>query len=160
MQKINPSVYPSFSVTYGRANVYERIASIFTESTALIYISCTVDEMLRMFKTGIPDRINSYRRMGGRVRILMEPCDDEMILLANQLGADEIMVTKIPFKGRMLVQENTQAIVSTSMADSIHIDETNDSIVHTTYHDIVGGMFNLCDHLWNTAKRDVKQVIL
>lgn len=160
MQKINPSVYPSFSITHGQDDVYERIAGMFTESTALIYISCTVDEMLRMFKTRIPDRIDSYRIAGGRVRILMEPCDDEMILLANQLGADEIMVTRIPFKGRMLVQEDRQAIVSTTMADSIHIDETNDSIVHTTYHDIVDGMFNLCDHLWNAAKCNVKEVIL
>lgn len=113
-----------------------------------------------MYETGIPDRINSYRRAGGRVRLLMEPCDNDMVLLAKQLGADEIMVTNIPFKGRILVQENMQAIISTSMADPIHIDDANDSIIHTTYHDIASGIFNLCDHLWNAAKCDMKEITL
>lgn len=157
--KITPNMYPSFSITQGRSNVYERISDMFTESTALIYIACTVDDIVRMYKTGIPERIKRYQKTGGKVRLLVDTCDNEMASLANQLGADEVVITKMPFKGRIFVQENMQAVISTTMTGLTHT-EADDSVIYTTYHDITSSMFNLCDHLWNAAKRDTKKIIL
>lgn len=157
--KINTNSHSSFSVAHGRDNTYERIVGMFTESTALVYIACTYDDMTRMYKTGIPERVKLYKKIGGKVRLLIDACDNDAIPLANQFGADEIMITKMPFKGRIFVQENMQAVISTSMSSLIQA-EADESVIYTTYHDIVGSMFGLCDHLWNAAKCDTKKIVL
>jgi hypothetical protein len=156
--KTNPNISPSFSVTRGRGNVYERIVNVFTESTALIYIACTADDMARMYNTIVPERIKLYKKTGGRVRLLIDTCDNDMVPFANQFGADEVVIIKMPFKGRIFAQENTQAVISTSMTGVTRTDD-DDSVIHTTYHDIVSSMFSLCDHLWNAAKCDTKIIL-
>lgn len=142
----------SFSIIQGRSNIYSRIGKMITESTDVVYIVTTVEDIMRMYHTAIPEKIKERIKSGGEIRIVTEIENKQAIQLVNRLGASEVRLGKLPSKGRIVGEKDRQIIMSGSMKGSMDLNDDTDSIVHTNSIEIVNNIFSLCSHLWKKAK--------
>ncbi|MDE1861893.1 MAG: TrmB family transcriptional regulator [Thaumarchaeota archaeon] len=142
----------SFSIIQGRSNIYSRIGKMITESSDVVYIVTTVEDIMRMYHTAIPEKIKECTKKGGQVRIITEISNKQSIQLVNRLGASEIRLGKLPSKGRIVGEKDKQIIMSGSMKGSMDLNDDADSIVHTNSIEIVNNILSLCSHLWKKSK--------
>ena len=142
----------SFSIIQGRSNIYTRIGKLIQDSTSVVYIVTTVEDIMRMYHTSIPEKIKGCIKKGGEVRILTEVDNPEMLKLVSRLGGSETRVVKLPSKGRMVAEKDAQIIMSGSMKESMDLNDDGDSIVHTNSTEIVNNIYSLCSHLWKSSK--------
>ncbi|MGI0047649.1 MAG: TrmB family transcriptional regulator [Nitrosotalea sp.] len=142
----------SFSIIQGRSNIYSRIGKMITESEDIVYIITTVEDIMRMYHTAIPEKIKERIKKGGEVRIVTEIENKQSIQLVNRLGASEIRLGKLPSRGRIVGEKDKQIIMSGSMKGSMDLNDDTDSIVHTNSIEIVNNIFSLCSHLWKKSK--------
>jgi sugar-specific transcriptional regulator TrmB len=142
----------SFSIIQGRANIYARIGKLIQESTKPIYIVTTVEDILRMYHTAIPEKIKMARQNKGDVRLLTWTNSENLLPLVNRLNATETRVGKLPSKSRMIVEEGNQLIMSGSIKESMDLNDDNDSILYTNSSEMINNMYSLCSHLWKKSK--------
>jgi sugar-specific transcriptional regulator TrmB len=142
----------SFSIIQGRSNIYARIGKLVNESNNVVYIVSTVEDIMRMYHTAIPEKIKYCTKKGGEIRIITEVENKQAINLIQKLGATEIRVGKLPSKGRMVAEKDKQIVMSGSMKNTMDLNDDADSIVHTNSTEIVNNIFSLCEHLWKKSK--------
>ncbi len=147
-----PAEVSSFSIIQGRSNIYTRIGKLIQDSVGVVYIITTMDDIMRMYHTAIPEKIKICIRNGGEVRLLTEMSNKDAVPLIERLGASETRIAKLPSKGRTIVEKDRQIFMSGSMKGSMDLNDETDSIVHTNSSEIVNNIFSLCTHLWKTAK--------
>src|SRR5579883_1420738 len=142
----------SFSIIQGRSNIYARIGKLVNESNNVVYIVSTVEDIMRMYHTAIPEKIKYCTKKGGEIRIITEVENKQAVQLVNRLGASEVRLGKLPSKGRIVGEKDRQIIMSGSMKGSMDLNDDTDSIVHTNSVEIVNNIFSLCSHLWKKSK--------
>jgi sugar-specific transcriptional regulator TrmB len=142
----------SFSIIQGRANIYARIGKLIQESTKTIYIVTTVEDIMRMYHTAIPEKIKMCKQNKGDVRVLTWTNSENLLPLVNRLNASETRIGKLPSKSRMIVEEGNQLIMSGSIKESMDLNDDNDSIMYTNSSEMINNMYSLCTHLWKKAK--------
>jgi HTH-type transcriptional regulator, sugar sensing transcriptional regulator len=142
----------SFSIIQGRSNIYARIGKLIQDSTSTIYIITTVEDILRMYHTAIPEKINICKKNGGQVRLLTQTKSENLLPLIDRLNADETRIGKLPSKSRMIVEEGKQLIMSGSIKETMNLNDDNDSILYTNSSEMINNMFSLCTHLWKKSK--------
>jgi HTH-type transcriptional regulator, sugar sensing transcriptional regulator len=142
----------SISIIQGRSNIYSRIGKMIQESSKTIYIVTTAEDILRMYHTAIPEKINLCRKNGGTVKVLTDTNNENILPLLNRLKASETRVGKLPSKSRLIVEENGQLIMSGSIKETMDLNDDTDSILYTNSQEMVNNMFSLCSHLWKKAK--------
>jgi sugar-specific transcriptional regulator TrmB len=142
----------SFSIIQGRSNIYARIGKLVNEVSDIVYVVSTVEDIMRMYHTAIPEKIKDCIKRGGEVRIITEVENKQAINLIQKLGATETRLGKLPSKGRMVAEKDKQIIMSGSMKGTMDLNDDADSIVHTNSTEIVNNIFSLCEHLWKKSK--------
>jgi len=142
----------SFSIIQGRANIYARIGKLIQESSSTIYIVTTVEDILRMYHTAIPEKIKMCRQNKGDVRVLTWTNSENLFPLVSRLNASETRIGKLPSKSRMIVEDGSQLIMSGSIKESMDLNDDNDSIMYTNSSGMINNMYSLCTHLWKKAK--------
>jgi len=142
----------SFSIIQGRSNIYARIGKLVTEANDVVYVVSTVEDIMRMYHTAIPEKIKDCIKRGGEVRIITEVENKQAISLVQKLGATETRLGKLPSKGRMVAEKDKQIVMSGSMKGTMDLNDDADSIVHTNSTEIVNNIFSLCEHLWKKSK--------
>ncbi len=142
----------SFSIIQGRSNIYSRIGKVITEAEDVVYIVTTVEDIMRMYHTAIPEKIKESIKKGRQIRIVTEIENKQAIQLVNRLGASEIRFGKLPSRGRIVGEKDKQIIMSGSMKGSMDLNDDTDSIIHTNSVEIVNNIFSLCSHLWKKSK--------
>lgn len=142
----------SFSIIQGRSNIYARIGKLIQDSTKTIYIVTTVEDILRMYHTAIPEKIEICHKNGGKVIVLTQTSSENLLPLINRLNAEETRLGKLPSKSRMIVEEGQQLIMSGSIKESMNLNDDNDSILYTNSSEMINNMFSLCTHLWKKSK--------
>ncbi len=142
----------SISIIQGRSNIYSRIGKMVQESTKIIYIMTTADDILRMYHTAIPEKIKLCKKNKGEVRVLTYTESENLLPLIDRLDATETRVGKLPSKSRVIVDEGGQLIMSGSIKETMDLNEDNDSILYTNSAEMINNMFSLCNHLWKKAK--------
>jgi sugar-specific transcriptional regulator TrmB len=146
------SMSASFSIIQGRSNIYTRIGKMVNEATNVVYLVSTVEDIMRMYHTAIPEKIKECRKNGGVIRIITEVENKQAIALIQKLGATETRIGKLPAKGRMVAEKDKQIVMSGSMKGTMDLNDDADSIVHTNSTEIVNNIFSLCEHLWKKSK--------
>ena len=173
IQKINKIVpitdghyVPTFRTVQGRANIYSHIEKLLEDSSRMIYIVTTAEDILRMYHTAVPEKIKECIDNGGTVRILTSTDDNKFIPLIERLKPTETRLGKLPSKGRIIVEDGKQMIMSDVMNasefanmensrlphDSFSIGADTDFALWTNSAEMVNNIFSLCKFLWRTSK--------
>jgi sugar-specific transcriptional regulator TrmB len=160
IEKINSEIavkngisVPTFRVIQGRTNVYSDIAQIIEKSTDIVYIVTTIEDISKMYHSNIPEKIIISENNGGSVRLIVEIDDFNLIPFVKRFNASEIKVTKLPSKGRIVVQKNKQLIMSDSGRESqITPNSDLDFSLCTNSLEMVNNLNGFCEMLWKIGK--------
>ncbi|MDX1533128.1 MAG: helix-turn-helix domain-containing protein [Nitrosopumilaceae archaeon] len=146
---------PTFSLIEGRNSIYSRIGKLIQESENPVYLVTTTDDFIRMFQTAIPEKISIATKNGVELRILVDA--DEPILqdITSTEGFPEIRIGKLPSKSRIIVEKQTQILMSGNIKPSTSLHENSESILHSSSQEMAENMFSLCDQLWKKTKHVV-----
>ena len=144
---------PTFRVVQGRGNIYADIAQLIENSSGIIYISTTLEDISRMYHSAIPEKITVCEKRGGKVRLLVELDDPTLISFVKRFNATETKICKLPSKGRMVVQKDKQMIMSDSTAaNQMSSNSESDFSLCTNSSEMVNNIHSLCSLLWDTAQ--------
>jgi len=141
---------PTLKIVQGRANIYSDIGQLIESSTSTVYIATTLEDISKMYHSIIPEKIKICEKNGGKVMLLVEVDDIEMISFVKRFGATETRICKLPSKGRIVVQKTKQMIMSDSNQTASN-SETDFSL-STNAKDMISNLDNLCQLLWKSAK--------
>jgi sugar-specific transcriptional regulator TrmB len=141
---------PTLRIVQGRANIYSDIAQLIEKSTDTVYIATTLEDISKMYHSIIPEKIKVCEKNGGKVMLLVEVDDVEMISFVKRFNATETRVCKLPSQGRIAVQKDKQMIMSDSSQTASN-SETDFSL-STNAKDMINNLDNLCRLLWKSAK--------
>ena len=155
---------PTFRVVQGRGNIYTDIAQLIENSSGIIYISTTLEDISRMYHSTVPEKITICEKRGGKVRLLVELDDIKLISFVKRFNATETKICKLPSKGRMVVQKDKQMIMSDSTTTNhMSTNSESDFSLCTNSLEMVNNIHSLCSLLWDTAQSitslDVKNYI-
>jgi len=142
----------SFIIIQGRSNIYSRIGKILQKASGTVYIVAPQEDLMRMYHTMIPERIQLIKESGVEVRILTEVASEKELSYISRLNPSEIRLGKLPSKSRMVVEENKQLIMSGSLNGSMDLNDEGDSVMHTNSVEMVNNMYSLCNLLWDKSK--------
>ena len=157
---------PTFRTVQGRANIYSHIEKLLEDSSGTIYIVTTTEDILRMYHTAIPEKIKECIGKGGTVRVLTDADDKKFLPLIDRLKPTETRLGKLPSKGRIIVEEGKQMVMSDVMnasdfvntensrstIDSFSLGADSDFALWTNSAEMVNNIFSLCKFLWRTSK--------
>ena len=146
------SSIPTFRVVQGRQNIYADIAQMIEETSDIIYIATTLDDVSRMYHSTIPEKIIECEKNGGKVRLLVDMNDPKLAPFVKRFNATETKVGKLPSKGRMVVQKNKKMIMSDSTSSNQQISSDSDFSLCTNSSEMVDNIFTLCSFLWDSSK--------
>lgn len=146
------SSIPTFRVVQGRQNIYADIAQLIENTTDVIYIATTLDDVSRMYHSTIPEKIIMCEKNGGKVRLLVDMTDPKLTPFVKRFNATETRIGKLPSKGRMVVQKDKKMIMSDSVASSQNSGADSDSSLCTNSAEMVDNIFTLCSFLWDSSK--------
>jgi sugar-specific transcriptional regulator TrmB len=157
---------PTFRTVQGRANIYSHVEKLLEESSGIVYIVTTTEDILRMYHTAIPEKIKECINNGGTVRVLTDAEDKKFFPLIERLKPTETRLGKLPSKGRIIVEEGKQMVMSDVMnatdfatnessrqpSDSFSLGVDSDFALWTNSAEMVNNIFSLCRFLWRTSK--------
>lgn len=143
---------PTFRVVQGRQNIYADIAQLIENTTDVIYIATTLDDVSRMYHSTIPEKITICEKKGGKVRLLVDMNDLKLAPFVKRFNSTETRIGKLPSKGRMVVQKNKKMIMSDSAATFQHSSSDSDFSLCTNSVEMIENIFTLCSFLWNASK--------
>jgi len=141
---------PTLRIIQGRSNIYSDISQMVENCTDTLYIATTLEDISKMYHSMIPEKIKICEKNGGKVALLVEIDDMEMISYVKRFNATETRVCKLPSKGRIAVQKDKQMIMSDSSQTSSNSE--SDFSLSTNAKDMISNMDNLCRLLWKSAK--------
>jgi sugar-specific transcriptional regulator TrmB len=146
------STIPTFRVVQGRQNIYADIAQLIENTTDVIYIATTLDDVSRMYHSTIPEKITICEKNGGKVRLLVDMDDPKLAPFVKRFNATETRVGKLPSRGRMIVQKDKKMIMSDSATSFHHSGSDSDFSLCTNSMEMVENIFTLCSFLWDSSK--------
>jgi len=141
---------PTLRIVQGRDNIYSDIGQMIENCFETVFIATTLEDISKMYHSMIPEKIKICKKKGGKVMLLVEIEDIEMISFAKRFNATEIRICKLPSKGRIVVQKDKQMI----MSDSTQTDSKSeaDFSISTDAKDMINNIDSLCRLLWKSAK--------
>jgi len=141
---------PTLRIVQGRANIYSDIGQMIENCFETVFIATTLEDISKMYHSMIPEKIKICKKKGGKVMLLVEIEDIEMISFAKRFNATEIRVCRLPSEGRIVVQKDKQMI----MSDSTQTDSKSeaDFSISTDAKDMINNIDSLCRLLWKAAK--------
>ena len=148
----NGTNVPTFRVIQGRSNIYSDIAQMIEKSSVITYIVTDLEDVSKMYHTAIPEKISISKKNGGIVRLLVDKDEPEMLTFIKRLKATENRVCKLPSKGRMVIQENNQMILSDSGINRSSRPTDFEFSLCTNSSEMISNLYNYCELLWDSAE--------
>ncbi len=141
---------PTLRIIQGRENIYTHLAQLIENCFETVFIATTLEDISRMYHSIIPEKIKICEEKGGKVNLLVEIDDIEMISFAKRFHATETRVCNLPSKGRIVVQKDKQMIMSESSQTDSYPEA--DISLSTNAKDLTSNIDSLCRFLWESAK--------
>ncbi len=146
------SQVPSFYVIQGRPNIYGHISKLIQQSSRTLYIITTIEDVLRMYHTAIPEKIAESTRKGLHVKLITETEDIELLGKIAALNSSEVRIGKLPSKSRTLISDEKILIMSGRVSKTMNLSDDIDSILYTNSEELAANMNSFCNNLWNISK--------
>lgn len=144
---------PRLHITQGMQNIYLFVEKLIEDSTDVVYIVTTLENIAKMYHTNIPDKIKICERNGGEVRLLTEINDNGLKLYLDRFNATKTKIGKLPSKGLLIVSKDKQLIITdTTIGGYSSTNEKIDSALCTNSPELVTNIFTLCLFLWENSK--------
>jgi len=143
---------PIFRVVQGRQNIYADISQLIENTTELVYIVTTLEDVSRMYHSTIPEKITMCEKNGGKVRLLVDMVDPKLSSFVKRFNATETRIGKLPSKGRIVVQKDKKMIMSDSAISFQHLGPNSDFSICTNSTEMIDNVFTLCSFLWDSSK--------
>jgi len=141
---------PTLGIIQGRTNIYSDIAQMIENCTDTLYIATTLEDISKMYHSIIPEKIKICEKIGGKVMLLVEIDDIEMISFVERFNATETRVCQLPSKGRIVVQKDKQLIMSDCGQTDSNFE--TDFSISTNSKAMISHIDNLCRLLWKSSK--------
>jgi hypothetical protein len=125
---------------------------LLQKAAGTVYLVAPPEDLMRMYHTSIPERIEQMKEAGTEVRILTEVSSNKELSFVHRLNPTEIRLGKLPSKSRMIVEESKQLIMSGALNESMDLNDETDSVMQTNSLEMVSNMFSLCTLLWQKSK--------
>ena len=158
----NGTTVPTFRVIQGRSNIYSDIAQMIENSSGVTYIATTLEDISKMYHSAIPEKITVSQKKGGIVRLLVDIDEPEMMPFVKRFKATETRICKLPSKGRMIIQQGKQMILSDSAAKQVSNNTDLDFSLCTNSVEMTNNLYKLCELLWRTGKvlddKEIKKI--
>ncbi len=160
IEKINSEIevnngvtVPTFRVVQGRPNIYSDIAQMIENSSDIVYIVTTLEDISKMYHSSIPEKIRASEKNGGCVRLLIGIDNPQLAEFVTRFKATETRVCQLPSKGRMVVQKGNQLIMSDSAtATKISQNFDFDFSLCTNSIEMTNNLNRFCEMLWKSGK--------
>lgn len=160
IEKINSEItitsgisVPTFRVIQGRTNIYSDIAQVIEKSSDIVYMVTTIEDISKMYHSNIPEKIRTCENNGGKVRLIVEMDDVNLLPFVKRFNATQTRICKLPSKGRIVVQKNNQMIMSDSATGSqITSNSDLDFSLCTNSTEMTNNLNRFCELLWSSGK--------
>ena len=147
------SSLPSFHIAQGTDHIYSEVERLLENATSTVYIATTIKDLSKMYHTDIPEKIKLCENKGGKVCLLTHISEKKHLPFVKRFGASETRVGNLSSKGRMIVEEGKQMIMSDVVwEDSDTQNVQYDYAICTDSNEIVNNIFMLCSFLWKNGK--------
>ncbi len=144
---------PTFHITQGTHNIYSDVEKLIENAKGIVYIVTTLKDLSKMYHTNIPEKIKICEKNGGQVRLLTEVFNKEHLPFVSRFGATEARIGKLSSKGRMVVEQESQMIMSDIVwGDSDQTSIESDYAICTNSTEMVNNIFILSNLLWENSK--------
>ncbi|NIP62912.1 MAG: TrmB family transcriptional regulator [Nitrosopumilaceae archaeon] len=145
--------FPTFRVVQGKSNIFADIAQLIENSSDTVYIATTLQDVSRMYHSAIPEKIIACEKKGGKVRLLVELDDPKLAHFVKRFSATETKISKLPSKGRIVVQKTKQMIMSdSSLTNQKTTNTDSDFSLCTNSSEMIDNIYTLCEVLWDNAQ--------
>ena len=147
------STIPTFRIIQGVENITSQIERILENNTDVFYLITTLEDVSKLYHTGIPERIKMTERNGGTVRLVVDEIPDKMRLFIKRFGASEVRIGKLPSKGRIAVSKSCPMSGKLLMSDSavkgsLHENTDAECALFTNSDEMTNNIFTLCTFIW------------
>lgn len=151
--------HPLLLIIQGRSNIYAKISAILDAATKSIYIITTHTDIINMYYTSIPEKIRLCTNRGISVKILVDKISPTLLEILCNMNTREIRVGESSSKSRIVLETDKNLIMSDLIKESIDMNNTYDSILHTTSCEMINHMIEFSNYLWKKAKPFEKVMI-
>ncbi len=141
-----------FSIVQGRTNIYGKIIKTINEAKSDVYIITTMEDVVRMYHTAIPEKIKERIKKGGKVFLITETKSDKDGYFVDRFKTTETRIERLPAKGRIVLEKDHQVIMSGYISQSMSLNDEMDSVMITDSSEINTYVYNLCLYLWDKSK--------
>jgi len=118
-----------------------------------VYIITTLKDLSKMYHSSIPEKIKICEKNGGKVKLLTELDNYDLLSFIIRFGATETRIGKLSSKGRIIVEKGKQMIMSDVIwNNSEQKNVVFDYAICTNSIEMVNNIFILCNHLWKNSK--------
>ena len=149
---IDYSEDPSFTIIQGRSSIYSCIARLISQVTNEVYLVTTIEDVLMMYHTSIPEKIKSCIKNGGKIRLLMNRTSDNMSSIIKEFGVTETRIGELPSKSRIVVERGKQLVMSPSAGDSTNMSDMVNVAFVTNSSEMIMDMYSFCGYLWEKSE--------
>jgi len=139
---------PYFSIIQGRLNIYTTIGNFLEAAEDSVYIVTTVDDLLRMYHTTLPEKIKGCLERGLQIRIITQTSNYDLASLIKRFAVTEMRLGKLPSESRIIVEKGSQLIMSGYFDHEMNSRSSRDSVMTTDSRAIILNMYTLCNVLW------------
>ena len=130
----------------GRANIYSDIAQMIENSSGVLYLITTLEDISKMYHSVIPEKIKVSEKNGGSVRLLVEIDDLELTEFVKRFNSTETRICNLPSKGRIVVQQGNQLIMSDSgNANKLSQNSELDFSLCTNSTEMINNLNKFCE---------------
>ena len=146
---------PTFSLIEGRNSIYSRIGKLIQDAKQTVYLVTTTEDFLRMFQTAIPEKIGLATKNNVELRILLDAEDSLLDKLCNEDNFPEVRIGRLPSQSRIIVEKETQLLMSGNIKPTTSLNENTESILHSSSPEMAENIYSLCEQLWKKTKHVV-----
>ncbi len=154
---INPTNDSLLSVIQGKHNIFSKIGGIFDTAANTVFVVLPIEEVLKLYYTPIPEKIEKCEERGIKVNLLTEIPSETEIGFLSRIGLRNIRFKKNLKKCRMIIEKNSQALISNDYERASKSSNFEESIIQTNSPDVVVNMYSLCEYMWSKATPYEKQ---
>jgi sugar-specific transcriptional regulator TrmB len=145
---------PSFHIAQGTEHIYTEIERLLENATSTVYIATTIKDLSKMYHTDIPEKIKLCEKNGAKVCLITQFENKSHLQFIKRFGATETRIGDLSSKGRMIVEQGKQMIMSDVVwEDSDAQNVQYDYAICTDSTEIVNNIFMLCSFLWKNGKQ-------
>ena len=152
LPKIEEKKISYFNVVQGRQIVFEKISDLMDRAVNPVYIVTPIEDIIKMNYSTIPDKITQRVREGLQIRIITQTNSENMYSFIENLHPSEIRLGKLISQSRIVVENESQLIMSDDLSNNTDSRGKDESTLYTNSLSMISNIYRLCEHLWKTSK--------